>query len=233
LLISGSAGLPLREHKRLAEKTGRGVHERYGLTETLINCAVPGSGPAQPGYVGPPLPGVELQLVNEDREPAIPSDDETLGEVAVRGASLFAGYLNRPEATAKVMDDDGWFYTGDLATRTRAGSIRIVGRRATDLIKTGGYKVGAGEVESCLLEHPSVAEAAVVGLPDDDLGEKISAHIALRPGTAIPSSDELVDWVASQLAPHKRPRQVRFVRSLPRNAMGKVQKQLLGRQTDD
>jgi malonyl-CoA/methylmalonyl-CoA synthetase len=225
-LISGSAGLPVREHRRIESLTGKGIYERYGLTETLICCAVPGDGPHRPGYVGPAVPGVELRLVDDARVTVEARDDLTIAEVAVRGPSVFSGYLDRPEATAAVLDEDGWFYTGDLATRTEDGAIRIVGRRATDLIKTGGYKVGAGEVEACLLEAAGVAETAVVGVPDDDLGERIIAYVVARPGTAL-EERALIDHVATQLTPHKRPRAVRFVDELPRNAMGKVQKRRL------
>ena len=227
LLVSGSGGLPVREHRRIEALAGRGVHERYGLTETLINCAVRASGPPRPGYVGPPLDGVELRLVDDDRQPLDARDDATLGEVAVRGPSVFLGYLNRPDATAAVRDEEGWFYTGDLATRTADGAIRIVGRRSVDLIKTGGYKVGAGEVEACLLEDPGVAEVAVVGLPDEDLGERIVAFVVPRDAATPPDPAALIDAVAKGLTPHKRPREVRFVSALPRNAMGKVQKKKL------
>jgi malonyl-CoA/methylmalonyl-CoA synthetase len=214
LLISGSAGLSIREHQRIQALTGRGVHERYGLTETLIN------------YVGPPLPGVELELVDERRRRIGVRDDETIGEVAVRSEAVFAGYLNRDDATHAVLDDDGWFYTGDLATQTPSGAIRILGRRSTDMIKTGGYRVGAGEIEACLLEHPSVREAAVVGVPDDDLGQCIAAFIVLNRGEPR-NPDALVAFVAARLSPHKRPRSIHFMDELPRNAMGKVQKKQL------
>jgi len=227
LLISGSAGLPVREHRRMEALTGRGIHERYGLTETLINCAVPAYEPPRPGYVGPPLPGVELRLVDDERRPLASDDDATLGEIAVRGPSVFSGYLNRPEATAAVRDIEGWFYTGDLATRTPDGHLRIVGRRSVDLIKTGGYKVGAGEIEAVLLEHPQVREVAVVGVPDDDLGQRIVAFVVPRDPSTPPPAQALIDRVASELTPHKRPREVRMVDGLPRNAMGKVQKKKL------
>ncbi len=227
LLVSGSAGLSLREHARIQTLCGRGVHERYGLTETLINCAVPASHAPMPGYVGPPLPGVELRLVDEQRNPIDVYDDQTIGEVAVRSDAVFAGYLGREDATAAVLDDDGWFYTGDLATRTDAGAIRILGRRSTDLIKTGGYRVGAGEIEACLLEHPSVREAAVVGVADDDLGQRIAAYVVLRGGES-ETAESLAAFVAAHLSPHKRPRDVHFLDALPRNAMGKVQKKQLG-----
>ncbi len=226
LLVSGSAGLPLREHARIAHATGRGVLERYGLTETLINTAVRAAEGPSPGSVGPALDGVELRLVDDARAPMDVWDGATLGEVAVRGPNVFAGYLNRPDATAAVRDAEGWFYTGDLATRDTLGALRIVGRRATDLIKTGGYKVGAGEVEGCLLEHPAVREAAVVGVADEDLGERIVAFVALAPG-AEATAAALAEHVTARLAPHKRPRRVVFVDALPRNAMGKVLKAAL------
>ena len=153
------------------------------------------------------------------------SDDETIGEVVVRGPNLFSGYLNRPDATAEAVRD-GWFFTGDLATRAPDGYWRIVGRRSTDLIKTGGYKVGAGEIEVALLEHPGVREAAVTGEPDPDLGERIIAWV-VADGEGRPAERDLIDHVAGELAPHKRPREVRFLDELPRNAMGKVVKQRL------
>jgi malonyl-CoA/methylmalonyl-CoA synthetase len=226
LLVSGSAGLSLREHQRIQTLTGRGVHERYGLTETLINCGVPASQAPMPGYVGPPLPGVELKLVDDQRQEIDAYDDQTIGEVVVRSAAVFAGYLNREDATAAVLDEEGWFHTGDLGTRSERGAIRILGRRSTDLIKTGGYRVGAGEIEACLLEHPSVREVAVVGIPDEDLGQRIAAFVVLRPGEDEDSA-ALTGFVAERLSPHKRPREVHFTTELPRNAMGKVQKKLL------
>lgn len=227
LLVSGSAGLPVREHRRIEAVSGRGVLERYGLTETLINTGVRADEGPRPGYVGRPLDGVELRLVDDARGVLDVCDDATLGEVAVRGPNLFDGYLNRPDATAAVRDADGWFYTGDLAARAPDGMIRLVGRRATDLIKTGGYKVGAGEVEAALLEHPAVREAAVKGVEDDDLGERIEAWVALRDGVAV-TPEALADHVATSLARHKRPRRVHVIEALPRNAMGKVLKSSLG-----
>jgi malonyl-CoA/methylmalonyl-CoA synthetase len=226
LLVSGSAALPASEHARIQELTGRGVVERYGMTETLMNTAIHANAGPAPGTVGPPLPGVEVRLVDDDGRLLEDADDETIGEIQVRGPNLFLEYLNRPDATAEAIRD-GWFATGDMATRTAQGYIRIVGRRATDLIKSGGYKIGAGEIEGCLREHPAVEDAAVTGEADDDLGERVVAWIVLRDGaTAEPS--ELVDHVAGLLAPHKRPRDVRFVDDLPRNELGKVQKARLG-----
>ncbi len=228
LLVSGSAALPVRTNDRLVRLLGQRAVERYGLTETIIDTAVRHDGPRTPGTVGPPLPGIELRLVDERRRPLAAGPD-VVGEVAVRGPNVFAGYLNRPEATAAAMDAAGFFYTGDVATLTAEGEVRIVGRRATDLIKTGGYKVGAGEVEAALMEHPAVREAAVVGVPDEDLGERIVAFVVGYDGAAAPVAEELADHVARFLAPHKRPRAVRLVASLPRNAMGKVLKTELAR----
>jgi malonyl-CoA/methylmalonyl-CoA synthetase len=225
LLVSGSAPLPAPDFNRIEELTGQRIVERYGLTETLMNTAVRADGPRRPGYVGVPVPGVELRLVGDDGTDVEALDDETIGEVAVRGPNLFSGYLNRPEATAEALRG-GWFHTGDLATRASDGYWRIVGRRSTDLIKTGGYKVGAGEIEVALLEHPGVREAAVTGEPDPDLGERIVAWIVADDPR--PAERELIDHVAAELAPHKRPRAVRFLGELPRNAMGKVVKQRLG-----
>ncbi len=226
LLVSGSAALPASEHERLRRLTGRGVVERYGMTETLMNTAIRADGEPRPGSVGPPLAGLELRLVDDDGHTLATADGETIGEIEVRGPNLFLGYLNRPDATAEAMHD-GWFATGDMATRDGDGHIRIVGRRATDLIKSGGYKIGAGEIEGALREHPAVEDAAVTGEPDDDLGERVVAWVVLRSGAEAGES-ELVDHVASQLAPHKRPRTVRFLDELPRNELGKVQKKRLG-----
>ncbi|WP_247613395.1 AMP-binding protein, partial [Streptomyces galbus] len=161
LLVSGSAALPVHDHERIAAATGRRVIERYGMTETLMNTAVRADGEARPGTVGLPLPGVELRLVEEDGSPVAAYDGESVGEIQVRGPNLFTEYLNRPEATAAAFTADGWFRTGDMAVRDPDGSVRIVGRKATDLIKSGGYKIGAGEIENALLEHPGVREAAV------------------------------------------------------------------------
>ncbi len=223
LLISGSAALPQREHQRLHQLLNIQIFERYGLSETLMNCAVPIDSP-QPGRVGPPLPGVELRLVDDQRATLDTDDDTTIGEIAVRGPNLFSEYLNNPAATAAVRDADGWFYTGDLATRRADGSVRIVGRRATDLIKSGGFKIGAGEIEAALAEHPGVREVAVIGVPDVDLGEAIVAFIVPTDPAAPPGLAALADHVAAALSPHKRPRAVHVVDTLPRNAMGKLLK---------
>ncbi|EWC58163.1 putative fatty acid synthase [Actinokineospora spheciospongiae] len=223
LLVSGSAALPASDHARITRATGLAVVERYGMTETLMNTSVRASGDRRPGTVGLPVDGVELRLVDDDGVPF--AEVETVGEIEVRGPNLFLGYLNRPDATAAALHD-GWFRTGDMAVREADGYVRIVGRRATDLIKSGGYKIGAGEIENALLEHPGVAEVAVTGEPDDDLGERIVAWVV--PAGPPPALEELADHVARLLSPHKRPRVVRYLESLPRNEMGKVTKRALG-----
>ncbi|WP_326594812.1 acyl-CoA synthetase [Streptomyces sp. NBC_01803] len=226
LLVSGSAPLPLPDHERILAATGRRVIERYGMTETMMNTSVRADMPPATGTVGVPLPGVELRLVDDAGQPLTADDGETVGEIQVRGPNLFTEYLNRPEATAEAFDGD-WFRTGDMATRDAAGRYRIVGRKSTDLIKSGGYKIGAGEIENALLAHPGVAEAAVTAAPDPDLGERIIAWIVPREATSPPSAQELTDHVAGQLAAHKRPREVRFLAALPRNDMGKILKREL------
>ncbi|MEU3273613.1 acyl-CoA synthetase [Saccharomonospora sp. NPDC006951] len=224
LLVSGSAALPVHDHQHITAATGQQVVERYGMSETLMNTSVRADGERKPGTVGVPLRGVEVRLVDESGDPISGGDGETVGEIQVRGGNLFTEYLNRPDATREAFAD-GWFKTGDMATRDADGYIRIVGRKATDIIKSGGYKIGAGEIENALLEHPGVAEVAVTGEPDDDLGERIVAWVV--PGETTPTEQQLADHVARLLTPHKRPRVVRFLKSLPRNDMGKVMKRAL------
>jgi fatty acid CoA ligase FadD36 len=221
LLVSGSAPLPVPVFDRLTELTGHQAVERYGSTESLITISTRVDGERRPGWVGLPLTGIETRLIDEDGAP-VPHDGETIGRLQVRGPTLFDGYLNRPDATREAFDGDGWYRTGDVAVIDGGGMHRIVGRESVDLIKTGGFRVGAGEVETALLGHPGVREVAVIGVPDDDLGQRIVAFVV---GDAQP--DALIDYVAQQLSVHKRPREVRLVDSLPRNAMGKVLKKEL------
>ncbi len=228
LLISGSAALPAVEHERIERLTGQRIVERYGMTETLMIAGVRASGERRAGTVGLPFDGVEVRLVDDDGVPCDARDDATVGEVQVRGPNLFLGYHHREDATAEALTDDGFFRTGDLATVAPDGYVRIVGRRATDLIKSGGFKIGAGEIEGALLEHPAVAEAAVTGEPDPDLGERIVAWVVDADGVEPASDAALADHVAALLTPHKRPRVVHRLRELPRNALGKVQKSRLG-----
>ncbi len=223
LLVSGSAPLPVPVFERLTALAGQPPVERYGMTETLITVSTRADGERRPGYVGLPVHGVQTRLVDDTGAP-LAADGETVGGLQVRGTQLFAGYLGRPDATAESYAADDWFRTGDVATVGPDGWHRIVGRASTDLIKTGGYRVGAGEVENALLAHPAVAEAAVIGAPHDDLGEEIVAYVVTREPV---TEKVLIDFVAGHLSVHKRPRRVHLLNSLPRNAMGKVQKKLL------
>ncbi|MGW4502746.1 acyl-CoA synthetase [Micromonospora sp. NPDC004336] len=222
LLVSGSAALPAAVFADLAALTGHRVVERYGMTETLITVSARADGPRRPGAVGVPLPGVRTRVVDEHGAP-LPADGAAMGELQVAGPTLFDGYLNRPDADAASGTPDGWFRTGDVATVDPDGWHRIVGRASTDLIKSGGYRIGAGEVEDALLAHPAVREAAVVGVPHPDLGQQVTAYVV---GDGV-DGPELVDFVARHLSAHKRPREVRLVDALPRNALGKVQKNRL------
>ncbi|MFE2528110.1 AMP-binding protein [Streptomyces sp. NPDC059382] len=216
LLVSGSAALPAPVFRDLEALTGLRPVERYGMTETLITVSGRAGGEVRPGTVGIPLRGIRTRIAAEP--------GAEIGELQLTGPTLFSGYLGRPEATAAAYTEDGWFRTGDIAAVDETDGVhRIVGRASIDLIKSGGYRIGAGEIENALLDHPRVSEAAVVGLPDADLGQRIVAFVVAQGVTGT----ELTDFVAAHLSVHKRPREVRFVTAIPRNAMGKPQKKLL------
>lgn len=221
LLVSGSAPLPVPVFDELVRLTGHAPVERYGSTESLITLSTRIDGERRPGWVGLPVAGVQTRLVDDDGAP-VPHDGETIGRLQIKGPMVFDGYLNRPDATAEAFDADGWYRTGDVAVIDGDGMHRIVGRESVDLIKSGGYRIGAGEIETVLLGHDGVDEVAVVGVPDEDLGQRIVAFVV---GAAAPEA--LIEFVAQQLSAHKRPREVRLVDSLPRNAMGKVMKKEL------
>jgi fatty acid CoA ligase FadD36 len=227
LLVSGSAPLPTPVFHRIAELTGSAPIERYGMSETMITLSTRAVGERRPGSVGQAVLGVQTRLRTEDGQ-GVPDDGESIGRLQVRGPMLFSGYLNRPEATAASWTDDGWFITGDVATRDMQGFHRIVGRESVDLIKSGGYRVGAGEVETAMLAHPAVREVAVVGQSDVDLGQRIVAYVVTDEATTDRLGNRLIEFVTDTLSHHKRPRDVVFMDELPRNAMGKVQKKLLG-----
>lgn len=222
LLVSGSAPLPVPVFERLRDLTGHPPVERYGMSETLITISTRADGERRPGWVGLPIRGVETRLVDDAGAPAT-HDGDTLGHLQIRGDTLFDGYLNNPAKTAAEFAADGWFNTGDMAAIDPGGFHRIAGRTSVDMIKSGGFRIGAGEVEHALLAHPAVAEVAVVGLPDADLGQRIVAFVVGDPV----GEQVLSDFVAATLSVHKRPREIRMVPSLPRNAMGKVTKKTL------
>ena len=206
LCVSGSAPLAADLFARIEAGCGQRLVERYGTTESGMNISTPHDGERCPGTVGLPLPGVELRLAGD-------------GEILVRGPSVFSGYWRNPAATEDAFDADGWFRTGDIGELDAAGYLRIVGR-AKELIITGGLNVYPREVEEVLTTHPAVAEAAVVGTPDDEWGEIVTAFVV--PTGEAPSPEDLLAHCARDLAPFKRPRAVHFVPSLPRNALGKI-----------
>ncbi len=221
LFTSGSAPLPARDHAAFAARFGHAILERYGMTEVGIVLSNPYDGPRVPGTVGRPLPGVTVEVV--DQSTGEPVQDGEIGELWIRGPGVIAAYHARPEATAEALAG-GWMRSGDLATREPGTSaLRIVGR-ARDMVISGGLNVYPAEVEAAVAEHPAVAEVAVLGLPDDDLGERVVAAVVAR-GVADPA--DVIGFVRDRLAPYKCPKEVRLLDALPRNAMGKVQKQRL------
>jgi malonyl-CoA/methylmalonyl-CoA synthetase len=218
LMMCGSAALPVQTLERWRDITGQTLLERYGMTETGMILSNPLHGERRPGFVGGPMPGVDVQLVDESGH-LVP--DGTPGEIEVRGPLVFLEYWNRPEET-KAAFRDGWFRTGDTAIR-EGDAYRLLGRSSIDIIKTGGYKVSALEIEEVLRSHPAIAECAVVGLADEEWGERVAAAIEVRPSAAL-SLEDLQQWARDRLAPYKVPRAMRTVVALPRNAVGKVVK---------
>jgi malonyl-CoA/methylmalonyl-CoA synthetase len=219
LMVSGSAALPVRVFEQWRAITGRALLERYGMTEIGMALSNPLEGDRRAGTVGLPLPGVEVQL--RDENGAVVTDDGP-GELHVRGPGVFLEYWNRPEATRTAFRDD-WFCTGDIAV-IEDGYYRILGRSSVDIIKTGGYKVSALEIEEALREHPAVRDCAVVGVEDPEWGERVCTAVVPASTTSSESADSLKEWLAERIAPYKLPRKWVFVGELPRNAMGKVTK---------
>jgi len=217
LMVSGSAALPVPLFDRWEELSGHRLLERYGMTEIGMALGNPLRGERVPGTVGAPMPSVEVALADEAGG-ACP--DGAAGELRVTGPTLFRGYHGRPEETAKAFAD-GWFLTGDVAVR-ESGRFRILGRASSDILKTGGYKVSALEIEDVLRLHPAVKDAAVVGLPDEEWGERVAAAVVT--GGAPLSLDALRAFARERLAPYKLPTRLLVLEDLPRNAMGKVTK---------
>ena len=218
LMVSGSAALPVPVLERWREITGHVLLERYGMSEIGMALSNPLDGERLPGTVGRPLPGVDLRLVDAAGEPI---GEGASGEVEVRGAAVFDGYWRRPEATREAFRD-GWFRTGDVAVREE-GVYRLLGRSSVDILKTGGEKVSALEIEAVLREHPAIAECAVIGLADEQWGQRVAAAVELREGGTL-DLESLRDWCKKRLAIYKVPSRLIVVEALPRNALGKVQK---------
>ncbi len=218
LMVSGSAALPVTLFERWKTIGGHTLLERYGMTEIGMALSNPLHGERRAGSVGRPLPGVEVRLVDSAGAVVIPNEGAT-GEIEVRGPAVFLEYWGKPEET-RASFRDGWFRTGDEAA-FESGSYRILGRQSVDIIKTGGYKVSALEIEAALRDHPGIEDCAVVAVPDPEWGEAVC--VALE-GPGRVSRDEIRSWASERLARYKVPTRVRHVPELPRNAMGKVNK---------
>ncbi len=223
LFISGSAPLLAETHAAFADRTGHAILERYGMTETNMITSNPYDGARIAGTVGMPLPGVEVRLTDPDT--AAPVAPGAVGMVEVRGPNVFKGYWNMPEKTAADLRADGFFITGDLGQIDAQGYLSIVGR-IKDLIISGGYNIYPKEIEDVLNEGPGVAESAVFGIPDPDFGEGVVAAVVMAGGAAFDEA-ALAALVKAKLARFKHPRRYVVLPDLPRNAMGKVQKNLL------
>jgi len=219
LMISGSAACPVKLFDQWQELTGQVLLERYGMTEIGMGISNPYRGERRAGYVGQPLPGVDVQLFDEDDSPVL--EEGLSGEIRVRGDNVFLEYWNNPKATEESFKD-GWFCTGDVGV-VEDGYYRIMGRSSVDIIKSGGYKLSALEIEGVLLTHESVSEVAVIGIEDDTWGESVMAIIALKEGTSL-EYDQLKKWCTGKMSSYKIPKALRIVDALPRNAMGKVTK---------
>ncbi|MEQ9690419.1 MAG: AMP-binding protein, partial [Bauldia litoralis] len=223
LFVSGSAPLLADTHAAWRERTGHAILERYGMTETNMNTSNPYDGERIAGTVGPPLPGVALRVT--DPETAAPLADGEIGMIEVRGPNVFSGYWRMPEKTLAEFRDDGYFITGDLGRIDAQGYVSIVGR-GKDLVISGGFNVYPKEVETAIDELTGVVESAVIGLPHPDFGEAVTAVVVLQEGADLTEAD-ICAPLAANLARYKQPKRVIFVDELPRNTMGKVQKNLL------
>ncbi len=218
LMMSGSAALPVQTLERWREITGHTLLERYGMTEIGMALSNPLEGARRPGSVGVPLPGVAVRLVDEEGRQVVAG---TPGELEVAGPAVFLEYWRRPDDTRNAFRE-GWFRTGDVAV-VEDGAYRLLGRTTVDIIKTGGYKVSALEIEEVIRAHPAVCDCAVVGLVDPEWGERVSVAVELGAHAGL-SLEELQAWTRARLAPYKVPRELHCMPSLPRNAMGKVKK---------
>jgi malonyl-CoA/methylmalonyl-CoA synthetase len=219
LMVSGSAALPVPTLERWEQITGQRLLERYGMTEIGMALSNPLRGERRPGYVGQPLPRVEVRLADEVDRTVAPG---TSGHIQVRGPTVFHRYWDRPEETKAAFTPDGWFRTGDQAV-VEDGAYRILGRSSVDILKTGGEKISALEIEDVLRSHEAVLDCAVVGVPDALWGDRVCAAVVPRSEGAV-SADELRAFAKERLAPYKVPKELALVADLPRNAMGKVTK---------
>ena len=219
LNVSGSAACPVKVFNQWQELTGQVLLERYGMTEVGMAISNPYNGERRAGFVGQALPGVTVQLFDEDDRPVF--EEATPGEIRMQGENVFREYWNNEKATAESFKD-GWFCSGDIAV-IEDGYIRIMGRSSVDIIKSGGYKLSALEIEGVLLTHDDINEVAVIGVPDDTWGEAVAAVVSLRDGASLDIA-ELKLWCDGKMSAYKIPKKIKVLDALPRNAMGKVTK---------
>jgi malonyl-CoA/methylmalonyl-CoA synthetase len=218
LMVSGSAALPISILEKWQKISGHTLLERYGMTEIGMAISNPYDGIRQPGHIGQPLPNVELRLV-DDHNTIVKSGDQ--GEIQVKGPAVFMSYWNRPEATKEAFTKDGWFRTGDIAIWHNR-SYKILGRSSIDIIKSGGYKISALEIEEVLRKYEGIKDCAVIGIPDEEWGEIIGAGLILSKAQI--DQEMLKTWLKKKLPAYKTPRRFQILEDLPRNAMGKVTK---------
>jgi malonyl-CoA/methylmalonyl-CoA synthetase len=224
LLTSGSAALPITLGERWRELTGKFPLERFGMTEIGVGMSNPVDGLRVPGSCGPPLPGMQIRIVDEQGRDVAPGET---GEIWIRGPTVFKGYDGNPEATREAFAD-GWFRSGDTATWLDDGGVKILGRTSIDILKSGGYKLSALEIEEALREHAGIADVAVVGVPDETWGEIAVAAVIAQPGAGL-DEPTLREWAKQRIAAYKVPKRVVICEDFPRNAVGKVIKPELGR----
>jgi len=218
LMVSGSAALPVGTLQKWKEISGHVLLERYGMTEIGMALSNPLHGDRVPGHVGKPLPGVDIRLIETDQ-----SSGEVAGEILVKGHNVFLEYWRRPQETRDAFTDDGWFKTGDIASVNQHGVYKILGRDSVDIIKSGGYKISALEIEEVLRQHPDILECSVVGVEDIEWGERVCAAIITTEKSDL-NKDTLRSWCKERLATYKVPAKILQVSVLPRNVMGKVVK---------
>jgi malonyl-CoA/methylmalonyl-CoA synthetase len=218
LMVSGSAALPVSVLEKWQGISGHTLLERYGMTEIGMGISNPYAGERRVGCIGKPLPGVDVRLVDEANADVAAGQP---GEIQIKGANVFLEYWNRPEATQNAFTPDGWFRTGDIAV-VEDGYYRMLGRDSIDIIKSGGYKISALEIEEILRTHPALSDCSVVGIPNDEWGELVCAVLVLKDRSV--SVADINTWLREQMPAYKIPRQYRIVDELPRNAMGKVTK---------
>jgi malonyl-CoA/methylmalonyl-CoA synthetase len=217
LMVCGSAALPVTTMEKWKTISGHTLLERYGMTEIGMAISNPYTGERRAGYIGQPLPGVEVRLVDEALQPVLAGE---MGEIHVKGRNVFSRYWRRPDQTKDAFTPDGWFKTGDMAV-VEEGYYRITGRNSVDIIKSGGYKLSALEIEEVLRTYPGIADVAVVGVPDEEWGEKVVAALTI---TQTIDVEQVNAWIRGQMAAYKTPKKYLIVDELPRNAMGKVVK---------